>query len=186
MFGALGFEGNVRLGDAILGTGRLGIVRMPSLWEPAKKGADPYLRGNHPSGRKFYKHGQSITRADTPVEVLLPESRLELAVRFENLTPGQLGVLLTALGVGEPSLILKLGGGKPACYGSVAVRLEGLQVWGNPLKLYADYQIEPTSMALDEYLQSAVEENLLLPEQLQDLAGIWVYDMGRHCPEGNY
>jgi hypothetical protein len=50
--------------------------------------------------------------------------------------------------------------------------------------LYADYQIERTSTDLDEYLRSAVD--LLLADQLQDLARIWAYDMNRECPEGNY
>lgn len=186
MFGALGFEGHVRFGDAVLGKGKLGIARMPSLWEPAKKGADPYLQGRYPRGRKFYKHGQPVTQAETPVEVLEPKSELGFSVRFENLTPGQLGVLLTALGLGEPKLVLKLGGGKPACYGSAIVRLDSLQVWKDALKLYADYQIERVPVEVDGYLQSATDEDLLLPNQLQDLAEIWAYDMNRQCPEGNY
>jgi len=184
MFGALGFEGHVRFGDAVLRKGELSIVRMPSLWEPAKKGADPYLKGDYPTGRKFYKHGQPVTHAETPVEVLEPKSELGFTVRFENLTPGQLGVLLTALGLGEPELVLKLGGGKPACYGSAVVQLDDLQVWGDARTLYADYDIERQVRPPNEYLQEATD--LLLTDQLERLAEIWKYDVSRQCPEGNY
>lgn len=184
MFGALGFEGHIRFDDAVLRDGSLAIARMPSLWEPAKKGAGPYLRGEFPAGRKFYKHGRTVTQANTPVEVLLPESQLSFAVRFENLTPGELGVLLTALGLDETQLVLKLGGGKPACYGSAIVRLDSLQVWENPQALYADYDIERATRSPDEYLEKA--DNLILSNQLEHLADIWMYDMSRQCPEGNY
>ena len=114
----------------------------------------------------------------------MPESQLGFTVRFENLAPGEVGVLLTALGLGEPELVLKLGGGKPACYGSATVRLDNLEVWGDVRKLYADYQIERASADLNEYLRSAVD--FLLADQLQDLVRIWAYDMSRECPEGNY
>lgn len=184
MFGALGFEGHIRFDDAILDTGSLAIVRMPSLWEPAKKGAGPYLKGKFPAGRKFYYHGQTVTKADTPVEVLTPESRLTLSIRFENLLPGELGVLLTAMGLGETELILKLGGGKPACYGSALISLNDLQVWENARALYADYDIKRVAQPPDRYLKEAV--GLILPDQLKDLADIWAYDMSRRCPEGNY
>ena len=183
MFGALGFEGHVRFDDAVLRDGSLAIARMPSLWEPAKKGAGPYLKGKYPTGRKFYQHGQTVTQADTPVEVLMPESQLGFTVRFENLMPGELGVLLTALGLGKIELVLKLGGGKPACYGSAIVSLNGLQVWENASALYADYDIKRMARSPDEYLKKA--DSLILPNQLERLAEIWTYDMSRQCPEGN-
>ena len=125
-----------------------------------------------------------MTRAETPVEVLGPKSELSFTVRFENLTPGQLGVLLTALGLGEPKLVLKLGGGKPACYGSAIVRLDDLQVWGDARMLYADYDVGRQTVSVDKYLQEATD--LVLADQLERLAGIWEYDMSRQCPEGNY
>jgi hypothetical protein len=183
MFGALGFEGHVRFGDAVLREGKLGIARMPALYAPRGR-TDAYFAGNKVKGRKFYKHGEPVTRANTPVEVLTPESQLAFTIRFENLAPGELGVLLTALGLGKTELVLKLGGGKPACYGSAIVRLDDLQVWGDVRKLYADYQVERIPAALDEFLRLA--EGLLLADQLQELAQVWAYDMSRQCPEGNY
>jgi len=183
MFGALGFEGHVRFDDAVLREGQLGIARMPALYAPRGR-TRAYFVGAKVKGRKFYKHGRPVTQADTPVEVLMPESQLGLTVRFENLSPGEVGVLLTALGLGEPQLVLKFGGGKPACYGSAVVRLDELQVWGNARKLYADYDVERQARSLNEYLQDATD--LLLADQLESLAEIWKYDVSRQCPEGNY
>lgn len=184
MFGSLGFEGHVRFDDAVLSEGSLAVADMPALWEPAKRGADPYLKGRYPKGRKFYKHGQPVTWSDTPVEVLMPESRLGLVIRFDNLKPGELGVLLTALGLGEAEFLLKLGGGKPACYGSVLARVDSLQVWEEASSLYTDYDIERASQSPDRFLQKA--SSLLLSDQIQQLVELWEYDQSRQCPEGNY
>jgi len=185
MFGAMGFEGHVRFGDAVLGddTGKLGIARMPALYAPRGR-TRAYFAGNDVKGRKFYKHGKTITQANTPVEVLLPESQLQFDIRFENLSPGELGVLLTALGLGESQLVLKLGGGKPACYGSAVVLLNGLQIWEDTHALYGDYDIKRVTQSTDKYLSEA--STLLLADQLRDLAEIWTYDMSQQCPEGNY
>jgi hypothetical protein len=186
MFGSLGFEGHVRFGDAVLQDGMLEFADMPELWEPASEGADPYLDEGFPTGRKFYRHGEAVTCSETPVEVLAPESRLDFVVRFENLRPGELGVLLTGLGLGETELVLKIGGGKPVCYGSVLVSLSNLDVWENSAILYSDYEIEKEHQgwSADAYLQEA--ESLILPDQLQQLAEIWRYDPSSQCPEGNY
>lgn len=185
MFGAMGFEGHVRFGDAVLreGKGNLSIARMPALYAPRGR-TRAYFAGREVKGRKFYKHGQTVTQANTPVEVLLPESQLTFSVRFDNLTPGELGVLLTALGLGKPELVLKLGGGKPACYGSALASLNNLQVWENARALYANYDIEQVIKSPDNYLRQV--DDLILSDRLQRLAEIWAYDMSRQCPEGNY
>jgi hypothetical protein len=183
MFGALGFEGHVRFSDAVLSQGNLSIARMPALYAPRKR-TRAYYAGNEVKGRKFYKHGKTVTDANTPVETLTPESQLPLTIRFENVRPGEIGVLLTALGLGKPQLILKFGGGKPICYGSAIVALSHLQVWDEPKTLYTAYEIERLDTSPDEYLAQAKE--LLLTDQLQRLADIWRYDMSRQCPEGNY
>lgn len=185
MFGALGFEGHVRFGDAILGEDSkgVGIARMPALYRPRTRAPRYYTNGKV-KGRKFYKHGRPVTQANTPVEVLVPESQLELTIRFESLTPGEVGVLLTALGVGEQQLVLKLGGGKPACYGSVLVSLNTLQVWEEARDLYASYDVERVDSSPSEYAEEA--RDLLLSDQFQRLVEIWTYDMSRKCPEGNY
>jgi hypothetical protein len=185
MFGALGFEGHVRFGDAVLheGDGGIGITRMPSLYRPRRR-APRYYTSGKVKGRKFYKHGQPVIRANTPVEVIAPQSQLSFTVRFENLTEGEVGVLFTALGQGEHEFLLKFGGGKPVCYGSGLVSLNDLQVWENDRDLYASYDVERGNRIPDDYVEEA--SGLLLPEQLQRLAEIWEYNRSRECPERNY
>ena len=183
MFGALGFKGHVRFSDAVIREGNVAIARMPALYAPRKR-THAYYAGNKVKGRKFYKHGRPVTQADTPVEVLAPRSQLGMEIRFENLIPDEIGILLTALGLGEVPLMLKLGGGKPACYGSAVVSLQDLQVWKDAKGLYAGYDVERLEQSRDGYIEAA--EGLLLSDQLRCLAEIWEYDMERECPEGNY
>lgn len=183
MFGSLGFEGHVRFDDAVLSSGGLSIKRMPSLYRPRSRKGVYYDHGKV-KGRKFYQHGQTVTDADTPVEVLTAQSQLAFRIRFENLLPAEVGVLLTAVGLGKPSLTLKFGGGKPACYGSAVVALNHFQVWEAPEMLYTSYTVERSDTSPQDYLAAA--KDVLLTKQLQQLAHIWRYDMSRECPEGNY
>lgn len=184
MFGSLGFEGHVRFDDALLTEGKPAIARMPALYAPRSRTA-AYFPGSTVRGRKFYKHGRTVVNSQTPVEIIRPESQLFMTLRFDNLSPGELGVLLTALGLGEPSLVLKLGGGKPACYGSFLVRIATLRIWDNPQQLYGAYDdAEHSAFEMQPCLEAA--RDLILKTNLEKLAQIWKYDMGRICPEGNY
>ena len=136
-------------------------------------------------GRKFYKHGRPAA-GNTPTEAVPAGGRFSFRCDFENLSAAELGVLLIALGQGDPPLHLKLGGGKPACYGSVAFREVGL--WLRPVQESyltwedADREAEPGA-----YVQAAqADGRLLLQEQLRALAETLRYPNDRECPEGNY
>lgn len=186
MFGSLGYQGLVRFSDAVLGEGqKLAIARMPSLFSPRSRTGVYYGAGDRVKGRKIYRHGRTVTDANTPVEVLRPESRLTFRVQFDNLTEAQVGLLLTGMGLGEPELILKVGGGKPACYGSVMARMNSLQVWGNAERLYSDYDVEPDPVDVSRFLVAA-KEDLIVPKQLAQLAELLAYDPSRECPSGVY
>lgn len=186
MFGALGYQGLVRFSDAVLSQGqRLAVARMPSLFSPRSRTGVYYGTGDQVKGRKIYRHGRTVTSANTPVEVLRPKSTLAFQVQFDNLTEAQVGLLLTGMGLGDPELILKVGGGKPACYGSVMARLESLRVWGDAGRLYTDYDIEPGSVDASRFLAAAREE-LIVPKQLAQLVELLTYDPSRECPAGVY
>jgi hypothetical protein len=187
MFGSLGYQGLVRFSDAVLDEGqKTSVARMPSLFAPRSRTGVYYGSGNRVKGRKVYQHGRTVTDANTPVEVLRPESTLAFQVQFDNLTKAQVGLLLTGMGLGEPELVLKVGGGKPACYGSVMVRLKSLQVWGDAERLYSTYDVTPDPVELSEFLAAAKNEALILPAQLDRLAKLLAYDPGRECPSGMY
>jgi hypothetical protein len=186
MFGALGYQGLVRFSDAVLGEGqKLAIARMPSLFSPRSRTRVYYGAGDRVKGRKIYRHGRTVTNANTPVEVLRPKSTLAFQIQFDNLTKAQVGLLLTGMGLGNPALVLKVGGGKPACYGSMMVRPDSLQVWGDTGRLYTDYDIEPGSVDASRFLAAAKEE-LIVPGQLAQLVELLAYDPNRECPTGVY
>ncbi len=185
MFGALGYEGNVRFDDAVLdGDRAIRIARMPALYAPrTRTGAySDAKRGLR--GRKFYYHGRTITESQTPVETIVPEARLPFNVRFDNLAAADVGVLLTAMGLGQPPLVLKIGGGKPACYGSVIILPAEFEVWPGDGTAYTEYDVGSATTDMREYIKEST--GLIQQDQLRELARLWRYDLGRQCPDGNY
>jgi len=182
MFGSLGYQGLVRFSDAVLTEGETEISEAPSLYAPRGR-ERRYYRNQKVVGRKFYHHGKPAA-GDVPLEVCPVDSRLEFTLHFDNLKPAELGVLLLALGQGEPRLYPKLGGAKPACRGSVAVEVAGLEVFENPRAAYASYELKTTSIDADGYLQAA--QSAVLPNQLEQVASILRFQAERQCPAGNY
>jgi hypothetical protein len=112
LFGGQGYLGRLRVADAPLVAGETTIARVPERHAPRAG------RGAPPPGRRFYGHGRPAS-GTVPVEVWPEGSALAWRVDFTSLQPAELGVLLIALGQGDPPLRLKLGGHKPACFGSV-------------------------------------------------------------------
>jgi CRISPR/Cas system CSM-associated protein Csm3 (group 7 of RAMP superfamily) len=182
MFGSLGYQGLVRFSDAVLTEGETEISAAPPLYMPRGR-ERRYFRGGMVAGRKFYQHGEPAA-GDVPLEVCPEGSRLEFTLHFDNLRPAELGVLLLALGQGEPRLYPKLGGAKPACRGSAVVEVTGLEVFEDPRAAYASYGLEAASVDIGQYLD--VAKSVVLPKQLEQLASILRFQAGRQCPAGNY
>jgi hypothetical protein len=182
MFGSLGYQGLVRFSDAVLTEGETEISAAPSLYAPRGR-ERRYYRGQKVAGRKFYHHGEPAT-GDVPLEVCPVDSRLEFTLHFDNLRPSELGVLLLALGQGEPRLYPKLGGAKPVCRGSAAVEVTRLEVFEDPRAAYADYELEAAPVDMSGYLNAA--KSVVLPEQLGQLASILRFQAERQCPAANY
>lgn len=184
VFGALGYQGLVRVSDAVLREEHdTRVTWMPSLYAPRRR-ADVYKEGGTVAGRKFYKHGKTVTDGNVPVEVCLPGSRLDFRLDFDNLRPAEVGVLLRAMGLGDPDFFLKVGGGKPACYGSVMVEIDRFQTWAGPAALYSSYDAEEATSGIETYLEQA--HSLIEEEQLDELLEIAEWTPDRECPEGNY
>jgi hypothetical protein len=183
MFGSLGYQGQVRFSDAVLQAGtRTGWVEIPALYAPRTR-ASLYFERGQIKGRKFYRHGRPAA-GNTPVEACPPGSLLDFTARFENLWPAELGLLLVALGQGEPKLYPKLGGGKPACYGSLEVQVTELEIFERMEAAYADYDAAAATQDWEPYLEAA--GSLVLEKQLAELADVLKWDADRSCPEGNY
>jgi hypothetical protein len=182
MFGSMGYQGLVRFSDAVLTKGETEISVAPPLYMPRKR-EGLYYRGNKVVGRKFYHHGVPAA-GEMPLEVCPEDSRLAFTLDFDNLRKEELGVLLLALGQGEPQLYPKLGGAKPVCRGSVEVEVAGLKVFEDPNIAYATYELKDELVGIDRYLTEA--RSVVLPRQLDQLSAILRLPTGRQCPEGNY
>jgi len=185
IFGALGYQGLVRLADARLVEGRVITVPTPQLFRPRPESVDTYFDGRRPRGRKFYMHG-ALAKGDLPLEACEVGSRFALRLEFENLTQGELGLLLTALGLGEPKWWPKLGGGKPACLGTIEV-VEPTLTAHNPQVSYSDLDAAPAPLAIAPLLEAARTKQLILDQPARRLAEIlrWPRE-DRECPDRNY
>ena len=185
LFGMLGYQGNVAFADAPLLEGTVTIVRSVQLFRPRPESRGTYTNGERPKGRKFYMHG-ALAQGDVPLEVIAEGSSLSLLVRFTNVTPGELGLLLTGLGLGTSQFWPKLGGAKPACLGTLEVTAPTLVCYV-PSAEYTTFAIAPQPLALAPLLEAARAEGLILAPQLQRLADIlrWPRE-DRRCPERSY
>ncbi len=187
IFGALGYQGQVRFSDALIEPAdtRPEIVPSVQLFRPRPESVSTYFDGNRVKGRKFYMHG-ALAKGDLPLEACPAGSRFSFRMDFENLTEGELGLLLYALGLGEPKLWPKLGGGKPACLGTIEVidvRVETIDTRA----AYTDFDVAPQPLEIAPLLQAARAEKLVLDEQLRRLAEVlrWPHE-DRGCPDRSY
>lgn len=183
MFGAMGYMGQVCFTDAPLAQGETEIVRIPLLFAPRTR-ERVYLDRGRVKGRKFYSHGQrgQIAHGNVPVEACPVGSRFSLTLHFQNLKAEQLALLLIGLGQGQPRLFPKLGGGKPACCGSVEVK--DIAVTTVPAHASAlDFEPAPRHEDLATLLAATGAVNR---DRLQRLAEILKYPGERECQSGSY
>ncbi|MCS6882472.1 MAG: RAMP superfamily CRISPR-associated protein [Oscillochloridaceae bacterium] len=185
IFGALGYQGLARFADAPLREGKVITVPTPQLFRPRPEAMDAYFDGRTPRGRKFYMHGK-LAKGNLPLEACDVGSRFDLRLDFSNLTPGELGLILIALGLGEPRLWPKLGGGKPACLGTIEV-LEPRLTRDDPQARYADFDAGAAPLDVAPLIAAAREEGLALEPQLKRLAETlrWPRE-DRECPDRSY
>ena len=190
LFGGQGYLGRLRVADAPLLEGNTTVTGVPERHAPRAG------RGAPPPGRRFYGHGRPAAGA-VPVEVFAEGAALAWQIDFASLQPAELGVLLIALGQGEPPLRFKLGGYKPSCFGSVEFAGVSLAL-DDPTERWLRYETAapaaperdgeraPQAPALATYLEAATESGLVLRERLERLAGILRYPSGRDCPGEGY
>jgi hypothetical protein len=183
MFGAMGDLGQIRFSDAVMLHGSTEIIQIPSLFAPRSRERVYYERGKV-GGRKFYLHGHDGKTApgNVPIEACTVGATFSLRVDFENLSHGQLALLLCALGQGSPKLFPKLGGGKPACCGSIEI----VDVTVNTISaraLATDFDSSPNVETLASLVGATrqIDQNCL-----SQLATILTYPGDQPCPDRNY
>jgi CRISPR/Cas system CSM-associated protein Csm3 (group 7 of RAMP superfamily) len=200
-----GYLGNVVFSDALQRTGDGDIFdRMPLYGpQPSYSQASPRKRTGYklyfqdsaktePLGRKFYKIGVPRPKTDgkyEPVEVCDTDSTFGLQIRFDNLTPGELGLLLMALGRSAPkTFALKLGGGKPVSLGTFQVNVTDLTRFDTQIawdKYEPEESLVDDFAKIDEYVQAARNEELFYQTGWDKLTQIWRYPPQDSCPGGD-
>ncbi len=186
LFGAQGYQGQISFDDAMLQEGETQIHRSVQLHPPRENAQAAYADGSTLKGRKFYMHGKPA-RGDLPLEVCPVGSRFALTLHFQNLAPGELGLLLFGLGLGSTHFCPKLGGAKPACLGTIEVTEPHVRM-STPAERYSDFDDEaPADAAIEPFLAEARARGLVLGEQLDAIAAIlrWPND-DRNCPDRSY
>ena len=190
------YGGQVSVEDAVMVSGQPVLVRTPLLWAPARSPRglpERYMAGDRAVGRKFYFHGTPARGTDARIAAG-SGSVFETRIHFENLTEGELGLLLAALGQhpGYPFL-LKVGAGKPVGMGSLEVHLRGVRLAGEIRsggRAGAGSQYlrgEPLTEAVQEWVQAAGEGGLLDGDALEEVHRILRREnLSRPSPEGPY
>jgi len=120
MFGAMGYQGQVRFEDAPQQKGDNALHLIPPQYKPVGK-----------DYRRYYPHALIDDRDERswPLEVVTAGSRFVLSAQFINLMEGELGLLLIALGQGKWALCPKIGAGKSSGLGAVQIEGLGVERW---------------------------------------------------------
>jgi len=201
LFGAGGQHAHIGLvsfGDAVLPKGqRTEMRRLAPLYAPRvafRRVPKVYTesRGGF-RGRKFYYHALEIPVAEgegDQCEVIPPGATLGGSLSFANLDAANLGVLLFALGL-DGSFRLKLGGGKPLAFGSIALVAQDLTLVKGQSFLEAERSTETRAgdklaEFVNDQIAAAERGGRLLPEQMNKLREILHYPSQRHAPTGMY
>ncbi|HID31471.1 MAG TPA: hypothetical protein EYP19_15925, partial [Desulfobacterales bacterium] len=203
LFGSQDYQGQVSIADASVPSGSRVIMGTPLLWAPARSQGrglpSRYLERGRARGRKFYKHHRVASGPD-PRVVIKQGVTIPTRITFTNLTSAELGLLVSALGCHpQYSFPIKLGAGKPIGMGSVEVNMqrvvllsgsEGVQRAGRLGKAISKAEClegEALKERLVEWTQQAEQEELLLTEQLEELAQIFERSsLNTPAPEGMY
>jgi hypothetical protein len=195
IFGRMSRMSKVFFGDARLTSGETRLYRLPALYAPrAHQARATYqTKAGQFKGRKFYYHGRPAEDSrQPPVEVITRGSLIRGELSFENLSDAELGLLFFALGM-DGSIVLKLGGGKPSCLGSLQVEPGQVEVLAPDHFVQAEpavevYEGDDLLAFIREKMQQALKEGLILKEQslaLRKILGRRHLDE-RECPAGMY
>lgn len=197
VFGALDWQGLVHFADAKCEKAESVTGFMPSLYRPRPDQRKAYFVSGKAAGRKFYYHAvKAVSGGDRgiPVQQAGTEYTFSTQLHFKNLTAAELGALFIVLGQDDKyPMALKVGGGKPIGMGTLTVTLKTIERVQNLRDRYTSYQIPDTDRLTENALQKfvadmiqAAHQDLVLSEQLQQLAEILQWPTNRTAPEGMY
>ena len=199
LFGMGGNEaylGQVRFEDALLTDGQMILYRLPALYRPRPNAPIYRDERRQYKGRKFYRHGRPRA-ADKggQSEVIRNGSTLTGQITFTNLSDDQLGLLVYAMGLGG-QFRLKLGGGKPACLGSLHLQPLRLTLTDSRQAFLGDadaaservWEGDNAIAQVRDYVAGARRNGYILAQQAGELEQLLRYDSSQmdECPTGVY
>lgn len=198
VFGALDWQGLVHFTDARCVQAKSVTGFMPSLYRPRPDQREAYFDQGKAAGRKFYYHAREAIdggKRGTPVQQAGTEYTFKTKLQVLNLSQAQLGALLISLGQdAKHPMALKLGGGKPVGLGTVQITVTEVEMTQDVRDRYTHYTVPEaatlTGVALatfmQEGMQAAHREKLVVEEQLAQLSQVLQWPTNREAPTGMY
>ena len=179
LFGTTGYAGRINFSDAMPEKCDVEIVKIHELFSP---------RNSKSGYRKFYQN-----KRHNPIGNLRPEknyrfveavkkgSIFKISLSFHNLLKKEFALLFYAMGVGQDYMI-KIGGAKPRCFGTVQFSPSNLKLWKDPL----DKAEEKIAAELKDFVRDVLTSNeLIIPDLLNQFRNE-ISKQTERCPKGMY
>jgi len=193
VFGTTGYRGRVHFTDGEpVGAIQTTTIKISDLWPPRRT-----------RGRKFYETKPYQPQDLRPkrntrfIEVVPKGSIFCTTLRFENLSAGELGALLRALGIvpkeDNPDEVhlafpIKLGGAKPRCLGSVHMWPKKVRIVASPQQSWLEGLIQPSGKGeMVAHLAAWLRDvSLLAPQAWEAFRSQAQPRMDESCPREVY
>lgn len=182
IFGMTGYGGRIDFSDARPLTNITPVIlKIGELFQPRVIKVEEQGR----SKRKFYGNWQFNPIKDQKpernhrfVEALNKGTHFRFSLSLNNLLDEELSLILHAMGVNQDYMI-KVGGAKPRCFGTVRFcPLKG-NLYTNPLE-------NPTEISTESIKDYMKNMNLISPDLLKSLSEELRPREDKTCPAGNY
>jgi CRISPR/Cas system CSM-associated protein Csm3 (group 7 of RAMP superfamily) len=142
IFGTTGYSGRVRFSDSLSEKSELEIIKIGELFSPRLVQAR----------RKFYQNKKFQSIGDLKpeknyrfIEAAKKDSIFNTTLDFQNLSEGELSLLLFSMGINQDFMI-KIGGAKPRCLGTVKFKPKEIKLLNkdilNPEKKFESKDVD--------------------------------------------
>jgi len=178
LFGTTGYAGRASFFDAHPEKSDIEIVKIHELFPP---------RINE-GKRKFYQNkkfnpvrNKRQERNYRFVEAVKKGSKFKSALSFQNIEKRELALLLYAMGIGQDYMI-KIGGAKPRCFGTVRFIPTAIKLWADPLAR----EEEKSDRELGDFISDVLGHRDLIIDDLLRQFREGISKPSETCPMGVY
>jgi len=178
LFGTTGYAGRASFFDAHPEKSDIEIVKIHELFPP---------RINE-GKRKFYQNkkfnpvrNKRQEKNYRFVEAVKKGSKFKSALSFQNIEKRELALLLYAMGIGQDYMI-KIGGAKPRCFGTVRFIPTAIKLWADPLARVE----EKSDRELGDFISDVLGHRDLIIDDLLRQFREGISKPSETCPMGVY